>query len=36
MKRYTSFAVMHRMELGTAFTFDRHFMVMKFAVVPGE
>ena len=31
----TSFAVMQRMKLGTAFTFDRHFMVMKFAVVPG-
>jgi predicted nucleic acid-binding protein len=31
----TSFAVMQRMKLGTAFTFDRHFMVMKFAIVPG-
>ena len=30
----TSFAVMHRMKLGTAFTFDRHFLVMKFAVMP--
>lgn len=31
----TSFAVMERMKLATAFTFDRHFSVMKFAVVPG-
>jgi uncharacterized protein len=31
----TSFAVMQRMKIGTAFTFDRHFTVMKFAVVPG-
>jgi predicted nucleic acid-binding protein len=31
----TSFAVMQRMKLGTAFTFDRNLMVMKFAVVPG-
>ena len=31
----TSFAVMQRMKIGTAFSFDRHFMVMKFAVVPG-
>lgn len=30
----TSFAVMQRMKLGTAFTFDRHFKVMKFTVVP--
>ena len=32
----TSFAVMERMKLATAFTFDRHFSVMKFAVVPGR
>ena len=31
----TSFAIMQRMKIGTAFTFDRHFMVMKFVVVPG-
>lgn len=30
----TSFAVMQRMEIGTAFTFDRHFRVMKFEVMP--
>ncbi|GAM11495.1 ribonuclease VapC20 [Geobacter sp. OR-1] len=30
----TSFAVMERMKLSTAFAFDRHFWVMKFAVVP--
>lgn len=30
----TSFAVMRRMKLDTAFTFDRHFTVMKFAAVP--
>lgn len=30
----TSFAVMERMKLATAFTFDRHFSVMKFTVVP--
>ena len=32
----TSFAVMERMKLATAFAFDRHFSVMKFAVVPGK
>jgi uncharacterized protein len=32
----TSFAVMQRMKLDTAFTFDRHFKVMKFVVVPGQ
>lgn len=32
----TSFAVMERMKLSTAFAFDRHFSVMKFAVVPGK
>jgi predicted nucleic acid-binding protein len=32
----TSFAVIERMKLSTAFTFDRHFSVMKFAVVPGK
>lgn len=32
----TSFAVMERMKLAEAFTFDRHFAVMKFAVVPQE
>jgi predicted nucleic acid-binding protein len=31
----TSFAVMERMKLSTAFAFDRHFSVMKYAVVPG-
>lgn len=31
----TSFAVMQRMKIGTAFTFDRHFSVMKFTVAPG-
>jgi predicted nucleic acid-binding protein len=30
-----SFAVMERMKLSTAFGFDRHFSVMKYAVVPG-
>jgi uncharacterized protein len=30
----TSFAVMQRLKLGTSFTFDRHFSVMKFVVVP--
>jgi len=32
----TSFAVIERMKLSAAFTFDRHFSVMKFAVVPGK
>jgi len=32
----TSFAVMARMKLSTAFGFDRHFLVMKYAVVPGK
>lgn len=32
----TSFAVMERMKLSTAFGFDRHFSVMKYAVVPGK
>jgi len=31
----TSFAVMQRMKIATAFTFDKHFSVMKFGVVPG-
>jgi uncharacterized protein len=31
----TSFAVMQRMKIATAFTFDRHFLIMKFTVVPG-
>lgn len=30
----TSFALMQRMKLATAFTFDNHFSVMKFTVVP--
>ena len=30
----TSFAVMGRMKLATAFTFDRHFSIMKLAMVP--
>ena len=30
-----SFAVMQRLKVGTVFTFDRHFSVMKFGVVPG-
>jgi predicted nucleic acid-binding protein len=30
----TSFAVMERMKLDMAFTFDRHFKVMQFTVVP--
>lgn len=30
-----SFSVMERMKLTEAFAFDRHFSVMKFAVVPG-
>jgi predicted nucleic acid-binding protein len=30
----TSFAVMQRMKMETAFTFDRHFKVMKLNVVP--
>ena len=32
----TSFAVMERMKFSAAFAFDRHFSVMKFAVVPGK
>ncbi len=32
----TSFAVMERIKLSTAFSFDRHFSVMKYAVVPGK
>ena len=32
----TSFAVMERMKLATAFAFDRHFSVMRFTVVPGD
>jgi predicted nucleic acid-binding protein len=32
----TSFAVIERMKLSAAFAFDRHFSVMKFAVVPGK
>jgi predicted nucleic acid-binding protein len=32
----TSFAVMERMKLSTAFAFDRHFSVMKFVVIPGK
>ncbi len=32
----TSFAVMERMKLSKAFGFDRHFSVMKYAVVPGK
>jgi predicted nucleic acid-binding protein len=31
-----SFAVMERMKLSTAFGFDRHFSVMRYAVVPGK
>ena len=31
----TSFAVMQRMKIATAFTFDKYFSVMKFEVVPG-
>jgi len=31
----TSFAVIQRMKLTSAFAFDRHFKVMKFTVVPG-
>ncbi|MFH1029295.1 MAG: PIN domain-containing protein [Pseudomonadota bacterium] len=30
----TSFAVMQRMKINAAFTFDRHFKVMKFEVAP--
>jgi predicted nucleic acid-binding protein len=30
----TSFAVMQRMKLTTAFAFDKHFKVMKVVVVP--
>lgn len=30
----TSFAVMQRMKISTAFTFDKHFNVMKFGIVP--
>ena len=32
----SSFAAMERMKLSTAFGFDRHFSVMKYAVVPGK
>ena len=32
----TSFAVIERIKLSAAFAFDRHFSVMKFAVVPGK
>jgi hypothetical protein len=32
----TSFAVMERMKFSTAFGFDRHFSVMRHAVVPGK
>jgi predicted nucleic acid-binding protein len=32
----TSFAVMERIKLTAAFAFDRHYSVMKFAVVPGK
>jgi predicted nucleic acid-binding protein len=32
----TSFAVIERMKLSAAFAFDRHFSVMKFAVVPDK
>lgn len=32
----TSFAVMERMKHSTVFGFDRHFSVMKYAVVPGK
>lgn len=32
----TSFAVMERMKLSTVFGFDRHFLVEKYAVVPGK
>jgi hypothetical protein len=32
----TSFAVMERMKLSRAFGFDRHFSVMRYAVVPGK
>lgn len=31
----TSFAVMQRLKIVEAFTFDRHFRVMKFKVAPG-
>lgn len=31
----TSFAVMERMKLASAFAFDRHFSIMKFSLVPG-
>jgi len=31
-----SFAAMERIKLSTAFTFDRHYSVMKYAVVPGK
>ncbi|MBI5102719.1 MAG: PIN domain-containing protein [Nitrospirae bacterium] len=31
----TSFALMGRLKIDTAFSFDRHFMAMRFNVVPG-
>ncbi|HLE40063.1 MAG TPA: PIN domain-containing protein, partial [Nitrospirota bacterium] len=31
----TSFAVMERLKLDAAFSFDQHFKAMKFHVVPG-
>ncbi len=31
----TSFALMHRLRINTAFTFDKHFKIMKFYVMPG-
>jgi predicted nucleic acid-binding protein len=34
-RAWDSFAVMQRMKLTTAFTFDSHFRVMKFVVAPG-